>query len=401
MNEKIKVNKKELYYDMNSNMYKLIDIEQNMTEKCGIYSDIIPKFKNYVTGFVSKREDTNFAYDSKISQMYRPTTCFYNGYFPFPRPKENIFKNITTENIKDKCQDKELNLANGKKNLKRSLKSAFTTTNFNKKVNDNLSIFSKTVYENKLHKEDGKYLKEYYNKHLKAKKQKLFDLEIANECRSIEKCLNKLKFSNKKDLNLKSPSKKIISKVQINQKYLKSDVNMKDYINLFHENEKSPSPKEIKMFNHTFTDFKKKNIALNEICTKSINNSELDLSNDSKNYNSDMNKTYKDFGHSKFSDKLVTNELHMLNKDKSEKYLKGYKDIPEKEKGIVNIKKNFHIKKETDYYISNKQLLMKTNPIAFKVFKTKEDLDLKYLKRKLEDQKVKSYNLFGKEITEK
>jgi hypothetical protein len=405
MDKKFNVYKKELYYDMDKNMFKLIDIDNKLSEKCGIYSEVVPKFKNYITGFQSNRKEINSEINLKAKDMYRPITTFYNGYFPFPRPKENIFNNLTIDKVKDNSKDKLSNLNNCKSNLKRNLKSAYTTTNFYKKYNDNLSVFNKKVHENNMLKNDEKYLQEYYKKHYNNKKNIYLDIEAANECRSISNCIKKLNFFSKQNKNLKSPSQNEINKFENTKNYVGAKVKMNDYLDLFKEKNKTASPIENKIFNHTFSDFKKNTINKND---KSKNNdnsmSSLDysnLSNDSKNFNVELNKTYRDFGQLKFADKLVSNELQMLCKEKNEKYLKGFKDIPEKEKGIVNIKRNVHIKKETDYYLSNKQLLMKTNPIAFNVIEKKEVLDLKYLKRKLEDQKVKSLNLFGKEITDK
>lgn len=143
MDKKFNVYKKELYYDMDKNMFKLIDIDNKLSEKCGIYSEVVPKFKNYITGFQSNRKEINSEINLKAKDMYRPITTFYNGYFPFPRPKENIFNNLTIDKVKDNSKDKLSNLNNCKSNLKRNLKSAYTTTNFYKKYNDNLSVFNK------------------------------------------------------------------------------------------------------------------------------------------------------------------------------------------------------------------------------------------------------------------
>ena len=118
-------------------------------------------------------------------------------------------------------------------------------------------------------------------------------------------------------------------------------------------------------------------------------------SNDSDNFIKLMSKTYSDLDEVFNANYLVNSKLanHNFNKDK--KQIKGFKFQPIKEMGLVYKNLTNNVKTEKDLYLKNKKLLQKSNPIAVELEKKYEELDFKYLKKKVEGSKVKTINLYS------
>ncbi len=111
-------------------------------------------------------------------------------------------------------------------------------------------------------------------------------------------------------------------------------------------------------------------------------------SDDSFTYKKEMSKTIESIGNKTTQNVTFFDFLNMTySKDKSLLSIK--KPVLQKEP-IINYKKNSYIQTEYDLFKKNKELLIKVNPIANKVEQDKENLDLYFLKKKLDLKYIKT-----------
>lgn len=123
-------------------------------------------------------------------------------------------------------------------------------------------------------------------------------------------------------------------------------------------------------------------------------------SNVSENFNKLMSKTYADLGELNTNiNTKASSKIQIFYYDKDKKFLTGFKSEAPKEKGLIYKNINTKIKSETELTIKDKKLFTITNPIAISMLKRQEDLDLKFLRRKLEAGKVKNKNLYENKIS--
>jgi hypothetical protein len=123
---------------------------------------------------------------------------------------------------------------------------------------------------------------------------------------------------------------------------------------------------------------------------------ELNESTDSENFIRLMNKTYSESGN--FTNNFSSKADYFINtfyyaKDKN--LMKGNKKITIKEEGIAQKKLSVKLPFEGDLFKKDEKVLKLSNPIAYNLTKRQEELDLKYLKRKLDASNLKSKNLYG------
>ena len=88
------------------------------------------------------------------------------------------------------------------------------------------------------------------------------------------------------------------------------------------------------------------------------------------------------------SNKLLKEEF-----EKEQKLLEGFKNKEKRKPYFLQKTNKPKFKSNGELYDRNMDILRKTNPIAFKIQKQKEDFDLKQLKKKVDMYKINSNNV--------
>ena len=87
--------------------------------------------------------------------------------------------------------------------------------------------------------------------------------------------------------------------------------------------------------------------------------------------------------------KLTTSQYSLMKCYEDKKHLIKLKLPKPKEKGLIYHTNNVELQGEGQLYIKNKDLLKKVNPVAYKIEKNKEIMDIMFLKKKLEKMSIK------------
>ena len=106
------------------------------------------------------------------------------------------------------------------------------------------------------------------------------------------------------------------------------------------------------------------------------------------------NTYYRDFGEKinvfKFNKKKIINNYY--NQEK--RLIKGYIKPIVKDEGVIINNGQANFISEGELYYKNKNLLEITNPIAYNMEQKQNKLDLKYLQRKIDANKIKNKTLY-------
>lgn len=469
------INDKELYYNPLENQYYIFNDSDKI--KCGVYGVPLPKFLPNQTGF--KRDSSPVKHKFNLdTNMYRPVTSNFDGYFAFPRPLDkmfintNLYKNNTTikeKQVSNKLDDiKSYDNMTKLKDLIYQKYSNVLPKNLNISNKRDIPFLNNKIFHGKLNSLDKRIVISNLEEKIKSnvEDRKNYSLNSIKENKALNCNIKKIKADNKFKLfniTLKEPLEVFKNKFIKVSEQMKNDghANKQLYLDKFRDKSKDNLvSKEDKLFNYTFSDFMHKKYNKEKLILSKLNmikisdlkgafkpinednsNNKYNISNsnlldskkrpnedrqnkpnekiknelelpgfslinqesieinestESDNFKRLMNKTYSEAGkiESNFSSKadLFVNTFY-YEKDKN--LMRGIKKNIKKEEGIAHKKFNVKLPPEGELFKRDEQVLKISNPIAYSLNKNREELDLKYLKRKLDASKLKSKNLYG------
>lgn len=394
---------KQIIFDEQTGRLILSD-NNNNHYFCDIYGRKKTTFLPYISGHCTYKErlgkllnslDTVErpidSFDKFKHKYYLPCVKKFEGYFPFPNPVSKPFSNIPKYEISDQYREK----------LVKVLVKHFKV-NKNEKIfnipegeNKGASYFTYPINPDDYSKDDRdsliKLIDEHFAEFREQYKYKMNLMPKDPVVKALKRFKNLLlQNEDIKVINgrtLPAPSDEVKEKYTIiakTMKKLKNNDNDKDKrsrsnIKVF----QSPdiiagSPNKVtNMFNTVKSDVNSDDLQDNLSCLS------IETQNEKKYYEENI-----------LALKSIKS-LDFLRKslDKEKLFMDGFKEIPEKEEGIIRKKLKRPFKSNGELYDENIVLLQKVNPIAFELRRKKDDYDRKELEKKRSQKYIFQKNL--------